>query len=122
MQTDSEQIEQRIPVKEQELQQLQHSNIMLQEETKKLTVDLNNKQITLDELDARLEKYKRANAKLVTENESQQRKKAYLDQRIRESQRKINTVRNDKKLPDREKQKKIEELKNEAKEYLKMGL
>jgi len=115
-------MEQDIPVKEQELQQLEHSNIMLQEETKKLAADLKNKQITLDELDARLEKYKTANARLVTANETQRRKKADLDQRIRESQRKVNTVRNDKALPDREKQRKIEELKNEIKEYLKMGL
>jgi chromosome segregation ATPase len=122
MKTESEQMEQRIPLKEQQLQQLEYSNMMLQEETRELTADLENKQMTLDELNARLEKYKRTNARLVAENESQRRKKIYLDQRIRESQRKINTVRNSKGLPDREKQKQVKELKNEIREYLRMGI
>jgi len=115
-------MQQNIPVMEKELQQLEYSNIMLQEETKKLAADLKNTQMTLDELDARLEKYKRANARLVTENESQRRKKAYRDQQIRESQKKINKLRNDRELPDQEKQRRIEELTSEIKEYLRMGI
>lgn len=120
--TKSEEIEQRIPVKEQELQQLQHSNLMLQEETKKLTADLSNKKLTLNELYGRLEQYKRTIARLEAVNESERQKKIYLDQQIRESQRRINVMRNNKTMPDREKQRQVEELQSEIRKRLEMGL
>ena len=114
--------EQRISIKEKQYEDLMQQERMLKEEKKSLLSELEAKQLTLDQLSARLTKLQNDNAQIKADTNQQQEEKERLDQQIRQYQEDINTLKKNNQLSDRDKQQRINSLREEIKKYLEIGL
>jgi len=119
--------EERISRKENELNALDTQQAALLNQQKillanmdNLTADLDAKQMSLKELDARLDNLRKENARIKTETAAQQKKKESLDLEIKKSQAEIVALDKDNRLSDAEKRKKIEDLKKQISAHLKL--
>ncbi len=119
MHEDNKRIEERIRAKEIERVNLENQNQQLSFEKNKLLSDLNQKDITLDELHDRVAKLKEANSQYKAVTEAERRKQAKLARSLDDYSRKINALDQDNSLGVAQKKKKIDELKQQIKEKVK---
>lgn len=110
----------RVDQKTQELGQLQAQQRALVEEQKNLLSERDRVQIALNEVETELTELKKENAQIKAENEVQRKKKEDLERQIRQYEGQISALRNDNGVPDTEKRKRIEELKEQIKAHLKI--
>ncbi|NOS87744.1 MAG: hypothetical protein HOP34_04250 [Methylococcaceae bacterium] len=116
---DNETIQTRIDTKIADLSKLDSQNQQLSAQANKLIQDLDQKHTTLDQLQAKLNQLKSENDKLSTSNEAERRKKEKLAQTLHDSTNQVNALNKDKNLSIKEKNKKLEALKQEIKEKIK---
>jgi chromosome segregation ATPase len=122
MQQESGQMTTRIADKEANLTQLENQRAALAVERAKLLSDLDNKDVTLNQLLAGLERLKQENRRLRSDTEQQQRDKHRVDADIQKLQAEINRVDVDDSVSDKMKKEKIEALKKQIKAYLQLML
>jgi chromosome segregation ATPase len=122
LQRDIQEKEQRIPIKEEELKNLEKQQSILEEEKKSLLSDLDNKQMTLNNLYARLKNLRRENAHLKTYTAQQRKKQMNFEVQTQQYMNEIDTIKNNDQISNEEKNKRIQELKNQIRDNLKLGL
>jgi peptidoglycan hydrolase CwlO-like protein len=112
----------RIAEKERELTIHEDQRTALVREQKNLLADLETKQMTVNELNAKLEHLRKENAQTTAETEAQQKKKESLESQLRKYQADLAAIPKDNRLPDPEKRKRIDELKKQISAHLKLML
>ena len=122
LQQESGQMQTRIVYKEANLSQLESERLALAAERTQLISDIDTKQLTLNELDAGLERLRRANSRLRTQTEQQQREKQRVDVEIEKLQAQIIQVRNEPSASDRAKMERVEALRQQIKTRLQILL
>ena len=122
LQQESSAMETRIDQKEQDLKQLENRQTVLMAERQKLLSELDDKQVTLNELYAGLDRLRIENARLKVDNERQQREKQRAEAEIQKFQAEISRLNSDNRLPDKVKRERIESLKKQIKTYLQLML
>ena len=120
MQQESGQMTTRIADKEANLVQLENQRTALTAERAKLMADLDNKDVTLNQLQAGLERLKQENRRLRAETAQQQQDKQRVDADIQKLQAEINRVEADDRGSDQAKKEKIESLKKQIRAYLQI--
>jgi len=120
--SDNEAAEARIATKEQELKATEGQRTALLQEQKKLMSELETKPMTLDELNAKLEDLRKENARIKTDTAAQQKKKEDLELQIRKYKADIAALQKNNRLSDDEKIRRIEDLKKQISEHLKLML
>jgi hypothetical protein len=120
MQHENTQMATRITLKEQELAYREAQNRRLQEAQGRLLIDLANRKMTLNELYTQLSALKKENARLETYNRSQENRKDELETKIQTYQREIISLEKNDIISDEEKKKRIAELKEQIRKYLKI--
>jgi len=119
LQNDNEIRADRINTKEVDLVNLGDQNQQLSYEKNKLLSELDQKNITLDELSAQLAKLKAANSQISAVTAAERKKQAKLSRNLDDYSRKINELNKDNNLGTEEKKKMIEELKQNIKAKVK---
>ena len=114
--------EQRIAIKQRQLEDLENQKRILMEEKESLVSKLGTKEMTLNQLSESLDKLQRENARIRTDTDRQQKEKVSLEMQIQQYRDEIDALRNNKQLSVEEKRKRIEELKEKIRAYLEMGL
>lgn len=114
--------EKRVEAKIQEVKDLQGQQKALLEHQRSLLQELDNKQVTLNELDTKLDNLIKENAHVQAGNAIQQKKKEDLELQLRKYQEEIATLKNNGRLSSEEKAKKIKDLENQIKSYLEFML
>jgi len=122
LQQESGQMETRIDQKEQDLRQLENRQTVLLAEPQKLLSELDNKEMTLSELNTGLDRLRKENARLQVDNERQQKEKQRAEADIQKFQAEISRLNSDDRLPDKVKRERIESLKKQIKNYLELML
>jgi peptidoglycan hydrolase CwlO-like protein len=122
LQQESGEMETRIDQKEQDLKQIENRQTVLLSERKKLLSELDNKQVTLNELYSGLDRLRKENARLKVDNERQQKEKQRVESEIQKFQAEISRLNSDDRLPDKVKKERIESLKKQIKTYLELML
>ena len=118
LQKDNEIRADRIKTKEVDLVNLGDQNQQLSYEKNKLLSELDQKNTTLDELNAQVARLKAANSRISVVTDAERKKQAKLSGRLDDYSRKINTLNKDNHLGIEEKKKKIEKLKQQIKEQV----
>jgi septal ring factor EnvC (AmiA/AmiB activator) len=103
-------------------QQLKQQRDDLEKEKERLLLELDTKQMTLDELFADLEKLERENARLQKQSEKTSIQEQNLAQQLRHYKEEITELRGDQPISSADKARRIEELKEEIRNYLRLGL
>jgi len=119
---ESGEMETRIDQKEQDLKQLETRQTVLLAEREKLLSELDNKQVTLNELYSGLDRLKKENARLKVDNEREQQEKQRIESEIQKFQAEISRLNSDNRLSDKVKRERIESLKKQIKTYLELML
>jgi chromosome segregation ATPase len=114
--------EQRIAIKQRQLEDLENQKRILMEEKESLVSKLGTKEMTLNQLSESLDKLQRENARIRADTDRQQKEKVSLEMQIQQYRDEIDALRNNKQLSVEEKRKRIEELKEKIRAYLEMGL
>jgi hypothetical protein len=114
--------EQRINGKVQELRDLQNQQKVLLGEQKRLLQEKNSQQMTLDELDAKLDEARRENTRIAKTTTEQQKQKENIELQLQRYQKEIADLRKDDLSSDKAKKEKIEDLRKKIDEYLKLML
>jgi chromosome segregation ATPase len=122
MRSENKQAEQRIAVKEQEFKELEQRRVEIESEKERLLSELKSKQMTLDELFDKLEKLEEKIKRLRLDSEKMGIKKHDFEKRIQDYKAQIRVLQADEQVSPENKTKRIEELKEEIRSYLKMGL
>jgi chromosome segregation ATPase len=120
LEQESGQMRTRIVYKEANLGELERERVALAAERTKLLSDIDTKQLTLTDLDAGLERLRRANSRLTTETAQQQREKQRVDVAIQKLQAEISRVRDEPSASDRAKMERVEALKQQIKAQLQI--
>ncbi|MCI5139867.1 MAG: hypothetical protein D3922_15985 [Candidatus Electrothrix sp. AR1] len=125
MSNESQEIADRIPIKEQYLGELEGQQQILQQEKERLHKELSSQQLTLDELSEKLEALHSQNARIKAVDMEQQRKKDALSLRLQKYQNEIKGLRlatqsSAEAIP--EKEKRLEELQEKIRLLLEMDL
>lgn len=115
---ENQETEQRLVDKNMELRTLDEQNQYLLAEKNRLSADLNQQSMTLDELNARLTELQRENSRIKTTTRAEQAKKAKMQQSLDTYSRKVAALSNDDQLTVEEKKKKIDALKQQIRKYL----
>ncbi|MDD5462502.1 MAG: hypothetical protein PHG00_12845 [Methylococcales bacterium] len=118
MRDDNQRIAERVTWKESELIGLKDQNQQFLYEKNKLLSELNQKNLTLDELGAQVDKLKAANFQMKAVTDAERAKKAKLSRSLDEYSRKIKHLERDDQLGIEEKKKKNEELKQQIKDRM----
>jgi hypothetical protein len=87
--------EQQVKVKEQQLQQAQHTQASLQDERLRLAEDLRTRELSVAELQGRLLQLQRLNAATAANTQEQLQKKAARDKQLGDAARQIKAVEQD---------------------------
>lgn len=126
---ENKQAEQRIASKEKILsdeeikaQQLKQQRDDLEKEKELLLLELDTKQMTLDELFADLEKLERENARLQRQSEKTSIQEQNLAQQLRHYKDEITALQGNQPISSADKVRRIEELKEQIRNYLRLGL
>ncbi len=114
--------EQRIAIKQRQLEDLENQKRILMEEKESLVSKLGTKEMTLNQLSESLDKLHRENARIRADTDRQQKEKVSLEMQIQQYRDEIDALRNNKQLSVEEKRNRIEELKEKIRAYLEMGL
>lgn len=114
--------EQRIAIKQRQLEDLENQKRILMEEKESLVSKLGTKEMTLNQLSESLDKLQRENTRIRADTDRQQKEKVSLEMQIQQYRDEIDALRNNKQLSVEEKRKRIEELKEKIRAYLEMGL
>ena len=122
MQQESGQMTTRVADKEANLTSWKVSARPCRRERAELLSDLDNKDVTLSQLQAGLERLKQENRRLRSDTEQQQRDKLRVDADIQKLQAEISRVDSDDRVTDKAKKEKIESLKKQIKAYLQLML
>jgi chromosome segregation ATPase len=112
----------RIASKERELTTHEDQRTALVREQKNLLAELETKQMTVNELNAKLDQLRKENARTQAETEAQQKKKETLELQLKKYQADIAGVQKNERLPAEDKRKRIEELKKQISAHLKLML
>src|SRR5262245_40447775 len=83
MRRENTEAETRIATKEQELKTEDDQQVVLLREQKNLLAELDSKQMTLNELNAKLDNLRKNNARIKADTEAQQKQKQNLESRLR---------------------------------------
>jgi chromosome segregation ATPase len=122
MRRDNAAAETRIATKEGELRAQEDQRSALLKEQKSLLSELDNKQMTLDELNAKLNALRTENAQIKADTAAQQKQKESLDLQIKKYQADVAALQKDNRLPDDEKRRRIDDLKKQISAQLKLML
>ena len=122
MRRDNAATETRIATKEGELKAQEDQRAALLREQKNLLSELDNKQMTLNELSAKLDNLRRENARIKADTEAQQKQKESLESQIKKYQGEVVALQKDNRLPDDEKRRRIDDLKKQISAHLKLML
>ena len=122
MRRDNVAAETRIATKEGELRAQEDQRAALLKEQKGLLSELDKEQMTLDELNAKLNALRTENARLKADTAAQQKQKESLDLQIKKYQGEVVALQKDNRLPDDEKRKRIDDLKKQISAHLKLML
>lgn len=114
--------EQRIAIKQRQLEDLENQKRILMEEKESVVSKLGTKEMTLNQLSESLDKLQRENDRIRADTDRQQKDKVSLEMQIRKYRDEIDALRNNKQLSVEEKRNRIEELKEKIRAYLEMGL
>lgn len=114
--------EQRIAIKQRQLEDLENQKRILMEEKESVVSKLGTKEMTLNQLSESLDKLQRENDRIRADTDRQQKDKVSLEMQIQKYRDEIDALRNNKQLSDEEKRNRIEELKEKIRAYLEMGL
>ena len=114
--------EQRIAIKQQQLEDLENQKRILMEEKESVVSKLGTKEMTLNQLSESLDKLQKENNRIRADTDRQQKDKVSLEMQIQKYRDEIDALRNNKQLSDEEKRNRIEELKEKIRAYLEMGL
>jgi len=115
---ENEESEKRIAEKSSQLLSLEEQNHHLSNEKKNLASELDQKSMTLTELKSRLEKLKRENRKIQTTTAAEQKKKDALTKHLDQQLEGINALDADPHISTIEKEKRIEQLKQQIGEEM----
>jgi septal ring factor EnvC (AmiA/AmiB activator) len=121
MQREIPQKEHSIYVKESELRDLEDQQKKLAEEKQRLRSEIDSKRMTADDLYAKLDNLRRENARIKASTDQQRDQKKSFEMRVRQYMSQINALKNNAQLPEEEKKRRIQELKDQIKLYLQMG-
>src|SRR5262249_36836100 len=122
MRSDNEAAEARIATKQGELRAQEDQQAALLKEQKSLLSELDNKQLTLDELNAKLNALRTENTRIKADTAAQQKQKESLDLQIKKYQADVAALQKDNRLPDDEKRRRIDDLKKQISAQLKLML
>lgn len=114
--------EQRIAIKQRQLEDLENQKRILMEEKESVVSKLGTKEMTLNQLSESLDKLQRENDRIRADTDRQQKDKVGLEMQIRKYRDEIDALRNNKQLSVEQKRNRIEELKERIRAYLEMGL
>ncbi len=114
--------EQRIAIKQRQLEDLENQKRILMEEKESVVSKLGTKEMTLNQLSESLDKLQRENDRIRADTDRQQKDKVSLEMQIQKYRDEIDALINNKQLSDKEKRNRIEELKEKIRAYLEMGL
>ncbi len=114
--------EQRIAIKQRQLEDLENQKRILMEEKESVVSKLGTKEMTLNQLSESLDKLQRENDRIRADTDRQQKDKVSLEMQIQKYRDEIDALINNKQLSDEEKRNRIEELKEKIRAYLEMGL
>ena len=114
--------EQRIAIKQRQLEDLENQKKILMEEKESVVSKLGTKEMTLNQLSESLDKLQRENDRIRADTDRQQKDKVSLEMQIQKYRDEIGALINNKQLSDEEKRNRIEELKEKIRAYLEMGL
>lgn len=120
MRRQNEEAQRRIIEKEQELVYLDAQNRALLENRDRLVDELDNRQMTLNDLNERLGDLRRENARLKAGTDSQRRQQQEIEFQIQRYQDEIASLENNPHLSVAEKTKRKEELEQQIRDYLKL--
>jgi chromosome segregation ATPase len=129
MRRDNAATETRIATKEDQLKAQEDQRAALSREQKNLLSELDTNQITLKELDAKLDNLRRENARIKADSEAQQKQKESLESQITKMkgisekyQTEINALQKNDRLSADEKRKRIDELRKQIKAHFELLL
>ena len=125
LQQESGEMGTRIVQKEQDLNQLRSRQTTLLAERERLLSEIDDKHVTLNELNSGLERLRQENGRLGSDNERQQREKQRVESDIQKFQAEItrlNRLNSDDRVSDKVKTERIESLKKQIKAYLQLML
>lgn len=122
MKKDTGEREERIKYKESELLDLKSQEADLQAQKQQLVSDLQNERSDLDRLSVQLKELQRRNDAIKSENAARRREQQELSKRLKSYQQDVAALKKRTDLPDAKKKKRIQELNEEIKIYLKRGL
>jgi len=114
--------ERRIAQKEQELQDIERQNIALEQERTELLSTLNDSQLQINTLSEKLTRLREENARFAAENEAQKRKQNEIEAHLKSFQDEIDKTNNSPLMTREQKLARIEQLKDEIRIYLELGL
>jgi chromosome segregation ATPase len=114
--------EQRIKYKEEELLRLQSQEQELRAEKERTLADLQKQQGDLDQLSAQLAELEKKNKSIKAGNDTRRHEQQELSKTLKSYQQQIAALKKQTDLSEAAKKKKIEELNQQIKEYLKRGL
>jgi septal ring factor EnvC (AmiA/AmiB activator) len=121
MQRDIPEKEHNIYVKESELRDAENQQKKLAEEKQRLRSEIDSKRMTADDLYAKLDNLRRENARIKASTDQQREQKKNFEMRVRRYMDQTNALKNNAQLPEEEKKRRIQELKDQIKLYLQMG-
>jgi chromosome segregation ATPase len=129
MRRDNAATETRIATKEDQLKAQEDQRAALLREQKDLLSELDTNQITLKELDAKLDNLRKENARIKADSEAQQKQKESLESQITKMkgisekyQTEINALQKNDRLSADEKRKRIDELRKQIKAHFELLL
>jgi septal ring factor EnvC (AmiA/AmiB activator) len=121
MQREIPEKEHSIYVKESELRDLEDQQKKLVEEKQRLRSEIDSKRMTADDLYVKLDNLRRENARIKASTDQQRDQKKNFEMRVRQYMDQTNALKNNAQLPEEEKKRRIQELKDQIKLYLQMG-
>ena len=122
LQRENEESQRRIDEQERVLQAQESQRAAQLSRQRKLLAELESKQMTLSELNARLGDLQRENDRIKADTAAQRNTQARLDSQLKQYKADIIALEKNNSLPNAEKQKRIEELKKQISAQLKLML
>jgi hypothetical protein len=107
-----------ITAKEAELQEAQSRRQTLEAERRRLQDDLKARELTAAEFHTRLDRLKELNERTAAASEEERRKKAERARQIEQSSNEAKAIESDRSLPDAEKRRRLEALREKTRKLL----
>jgi hypothetical protein len=120
MRADNARREQQVQTKELELQREMQTQSQLQIERQRLLEDLRSRELTVDELKARLAELQRLNATSLTTTQKQQVQKLSREKQLSEAASQVNDLERDSTLTQEAKAKRLEAVRRQLRKTLEL--